>query len=160
MIRNRSLTSRERNCLICYTVCLLCGTLFGFLLASFRLAQEAGESFSCRWITRRDLIRFFAFPAVLSLFLLLRHRALTAGLFFFKGVLTAFVLCVSASLLRDALPKIARIVAIHSVLPLPVYLGAASVWDSCSGAIRDKALLLQLFFAASLSFLLETILIS
>ena len=108
---------------------MLIGSLCGALCAKLHAPGLSAVDFGMKqtsWIL--IWLRSALFPCLMAVSFLLRRRYLFSILFFLKGAFAAYCLCAFALFGADRLLFALPALAFQSLLPLPLYFYAASVW--------------------------------
>ncbi len=158
-LRGRFFSARFQSCAL--LLCLLLGSFLGALCVRFRgTLPPGGTLMGIREITPiRVLFRALLFPVLVSACGLLKSRLLTRCLFFMKGFLVCWVLCLFSGLGLSQLLPFLPVLVFETLLPMPCLLCAASVWcDGPDGASEELWLLGLCLLPGLLGVLMELLL--
>ena len=140
----------RRETVIKLCLLLLLGSVFGALCAKFVIQSEAlslaslSSSSIVRFSFLRSLLHCAVFPSLMSAALVVRSRGLISLLFFAKGFLFSYLLCVFAIGGVEVGRFFYTKLLMESVLPLPALLYVGTVWSEDTRRGSSHLLLLLL----------------
>ena len=147
----------HRGVLASLLLCMMIGSLFGAISVHFSewSISAASQPGSGSDPIVFSLPRIFAFPGLMAVAMLLRRPKLLYLLFFCKGFVAAYVLCVCAMSGAAALNAYLPCFLLEILFPLPSFLLLGAVWYDDARMGKPDAFPAILLLPASAGLLLE-----